>query len=239
MWDTWDTRFLFEIHHLLTLKKPEFPWTIWPSPCLKTSRLGWFTSHTGESLLPARPPLKAFIIHQQNDIFCVRVFLVPGSSRVFSTPLKKSKKAKFFFFFGGGGYQSSCVCMLRPTGGKLWKRSAAAVFWDQWWCQNVRPDFLGTVGYASGASILAALLESYRGTVMLKDVGKFCCHAADKIWDLKFQSVLLKRPSGFPWGAKRGWHCRVGHSMNLVFIGMAQIPFFEYHKTMCFAIQIH
>lgn len=167
--------------------------------------------------------------------FCVRVFWFPEFLSFFHPP-KKARKPTFFFW-GGGGYQSSCVCMLRPTGGKLWKRSAAAVFWDQWWCQNVRPDFLGTVGYASGASILAALLESYRGTVMLKDVGKFCCHAADKIWDLKFQSVLLKRPSGFPWGAKRGWPCRVGQSMNLVFIGMAQIPLLNITKRC--VLQIH
>lgn len=197
-----------------------------------TSRLGWFTSHTGESLLPAGPPLKAFIIHNKMT-FCVHVFWFPEVLSFFHPP-KKAKKPSFFFW-GGGGYQSSCVCMLHPTGGKLWKRSAAAVFWDQWWCQNVRPDFLGTVGYASGASILAALLESYRGTVMLKDVGKFCCHAADKNLSFEVSKCAPEKTFRLSLRCKKrlALSCRTFYEFGVHWNGANTI--FKSHKTMCFA----
>lgn len=84
-----------------------------------TSRLGWFTSHTGESLLPAGPPLKAFMIHKKWHF--ASVFFGSRNFWVFSTPQKKQESQRFFFLGGRLPKQ------LRVHASSYWRKAVEEV----------------------------------------------------------------------------------------------------------------
>lgn len=175
MWDTWDTRFLLKFS-ISSRFDPEFPWTT------MSSRLGWFTSHTGESLLPAGPPLKAFIIHK-------KWFFAAGISEFFPPPkinINKAPRGMSFFF---------CFCFfgrlpkqLRVHASSYWRKAVeevrCCVLGSIDGVRMLDPIFWGTVGCASGASILAALLESYRGAVDAERCGENSAEKSE-IWSFK------------------------------------------------------